>query len=201
MERSAFIEQILPGAQEGYRKYRILPSLTLAQAILESDWGTRMADNNVFGIKATSSWKGDTVEAWTNEYIDGKMQRVKAVFRAYGSIAESIADHIELVGKAARYQAVRETDNYKDAAQAIAKAGYATDPMYAEKLIAIIESNGLDQYDRQPEEHHWAEEIWQELNNMGIAVYEKRYDDPATRGEVMALILRAVKYIASVAHP
>lgn len=198
MEKPAFIEQILPGAQEGYRRYRILPSLTLAQAILESDWGTRMVDNNVFGIKATSSWKGDTVEAWTNEYIDGKLQRVKAVFRAYGSVAESIADHMELIGKAARYKEVREADNYKDAALAIEKAGYATDPMYAEKLIAIIESNGLDKYDRQPEEPHWAEEIWKELNDMGIAVYEKRYDDPSTRGEVMALVLRAVKYIKAV---
>lgn len=198
MDKTEFIRLILPGAMEGYKKYGILPSLTIAQAILESDWGTRMVDNNVFGIKATPSWKGKTAEAWTREYVDGKLKEVKASFRVYDKIEDGIEDHIELIGNASRYETVRNAKNYKDAALAVEKAGYATDPAYAEKLIEIIEKNNLTQYDEQAKQPHWAEEIWKELNTMGIKVHEKRYDDPATRGEVMALVLRAVKHIKGI---
>ena len=195
MTREEFIKEILPGAVWGYKKFNILPSLTLAQAALESGWGKNHIHNNLFGIKATSSWKGKVAEVWTIEYVNGQPQRVRALFRAYDSFAESVEDHSRLLGELPRYVKVRDATNYKEACHAVQQAGYATDPGYAVKLINIIESNGFDKQDEEVRKIHWAEGIWKKLNEMGIPVYEKRYDDGATRGEVMALVLRAVKRI------
>jgi len=195
MTKDEFIKEVLSGAVEGYKKYNILPSLTLAQAALESGWGKNHIHNNLFGIKATSSWDGKVAEVWTTEYINGEPHRVKALFRAYDSFAESVEDHSRLLGELPRYVKVREANNYKEACYAVKEAGYATDPGYAVKLIGIIESNGLEKHDEGVRKAHWAEGIWKKLNEMGIPVYEKRYDDGATRGEVIALVLRAVKRI------
>jgi flagellar rod assembly protein/muramidase FlgJ len=195
MTREEFIKTILPAAMEGYKKYKILPSLTLAQAALESGWGRSHIQNNLFGIKATPSWKGKVAEVWTTEYINGKPQRVRALFRAYDSFAESVEDHSRLLGELPRYIKVREANNYREACHAVQAAGYATDPQYAAKLIDLIETNGFEKYDDEARKEHWAEGIWKKLNELGIPVYEKRYDDGATRGEVMALVLRAVKRI------
>jgi flagellar rod assembly protein/muramidase FlgJ len=195
MTKEEFIQQILPGAREGYNKYGILPSLTVAQAVLESGWGRNHIQNNLFGIKATASWTGKVAEVWTTEYINGQPRRVKALFRAYDSFAESVEDYSRLLGELPRYVKVREANNYKEACYAVQAAGYATDPGYAVKLIALIENNGFDKFDDEVKKAHWAEGIWKKLNEIGIPVYEKRYDDGATRGEVMALVLRAVKRI------
>jgi flagellar rod assembly protein/muramidase FlgJ len=195
MDKEQFIREILPGALNGYRKYNILPSLTLGQAALESGWGRYHIENNLFGIKATGSWNGKVAEVWTTEYINGKPHRVKAMFRAYDSFAESVEDHSRLLGELPRYERVRQAKDYKEACLAVQQAGYATDPEYAVKLIELIETNGFGEYDEQAKKPHWAEGIWKKLNEMGIPVYEKRYDDKATRGEVMALVLRAMQRI------
>lgn len=144
---NAFINTIAPGAVETYNKYNILPSITIAQAILESGWGKHKVGNNVFGIKATSDWKGKTKTATTTEYKNGKWVSEKATFRDYDSVADSLLDHAELVGTKDRYAAVRSATNYKDAARALQSAGYATDPNYANKLINLIEQNNLTQFD------------------------------------------------------
>ena len=144
---NAFINEVAPGAIETYRKYGILPSITIAQAILESGWGKSRIGNNIFGIKAGSNWKGKTRTAQTSEYINGKWVSMTATFRDYDSVAESIMDHAELVGTAPRYEAVRNAKDYKEAARALQEAGYATDPRYAQKLINIIEQNNLTMYD------------------------------------------------------
>lgn len=193
MTREEFIEQIAPGAMTGYKRYCILPSLVMAQAVLESGWGKNHIHNNLFGIKATPSWEGKVVELWTTEYIDGAPQRVRALFRAYDSFDESIKDHSRLLGELPRYAGVREANNYMEACLAIEDAGYATDPRYALKLIGIIEDNKFQRYDEDVRKDHWAEDIWKELNESGVLVHEKRFDDNATRGEVMALILRSIK--------
>lgn len=145
---NAFVNTIAPGAIETYNKYNILPSITIAQAILESGWGKHRVGNNVFGIKATSDWKGKTKTATTTEYKNGKWVSEKATFRDYDSVADSLLDHAKLVGTNDRYAAVRSATNYKDAAKALQSAGYATDPNYANKLINLIEQNKLDQYDK-----------------------------------------------------
>jgi flagellum-specific peptidoglycan hydrolase FlgJ/murein DD-endopeptidase MepM/ murein hydrolase activator NlpD len=146
---NAFINSIAPGAIETYQKYNILPSITIAQAILESGWGKKKIGNNVFGIKAGSNWKGKTQTAVTQEYRNGNWVSETATFRDYDSIADSILDHAALVGTAPRYEAVRNAKDYKEAAHALQQAGYATDPKYAQKLINIIEQNGLAEYDKE----------------------------------------------------
>ncbi|EAE7925189.1 GW domain-containing glycosaminoglycan-binding protein [Listeria monocytogenes] len=142
--QQAFIDEILPAAQDGYRDGKLLTSVTLAQAILESNWGESglsQNSNNLFGIKGT--YKGKSVSMGTMEASGS----TTANFRVYPSWKESIEDHTALITENARYQdAVGET-NYRKALQAIKDGGYATDPDYVSKLVAIIERYNLDKYD------------------------------------------------------
>ena len=151
MAGKAFIEEIGPLASADMRESGVLASVTLAQAILESRWGLSglaVIGNALFGIKAGASWKGKVYDADTNECYDGKtFEKVHAVFRAYDSWAESVKDHAALLTGNARYAAVVGEADYKAACLALQAAGYATDPQYAEKLIEVIESNGLTVYD------------------------------------------------------
>ncbi|MBS4022805.1 MAG: glucosaminidase domain-containing protein [Dethiobacter sp.] len=146
-QRQEFIDQIAPAAMEGYNQYGILPSLTISQAILESGWGKYHISNNLFGIKATSSWTGEVAIRTTKEYINGQWVTIEAKFRAYPSFAESIIDYIRLIGTTSRYSGVLTASDYKEAAMRVWLAGYATDPQYPQKLVSIIESYNLDQYD------------------------------------------------------
>lgn len=147
MNKQDFINAIKRGALEGYRKYKVLPSLTMAQAILESGWGIHHIQNNLFGIKAGLSWKGKVAVRSTKEFVNGKWITVNAKFRAYDSFDESIEDHAKLLGTSNRYKPVKEAQNYKQACNAVWKCGYATDPNYPQKLIQLIEENKLHQYD------------------------------------------------------
>jgi flagellar protein FlgJ len=118
----------------------------VAQAAHESGWGQRQirhADgssaHNLFGIKAGANWKGPVAEVTTTEYIDGQARKVTAKFRAYASPAESFADYAQLMKTSPRYTGV--LDNATSAqgfAQGLQRAGYATDPAYAEKLTRTI---------------------------------------------------------------
>lgn len=147
--RDEFIESIKEGALRGYEKYGILPSLTIAQAILESGWGRSQLSqcaNNLFGIKAFSDWIGRRVNLPTTEWYDGQMKIVNAEFRAYDNLIDSIEDHNKLLSYA-RYKSVTECLDYRDACQKIHECGYATDPRYTEKLVSIIEKNKLFEYD------------------------------------------------------
>lgn len=131
-----------------YPKYRILPSIVIAQAILESGWGNSTLAtkaNALFGIKATGNEPCYTIK--TNEYTaDGKLYVTRAKFRAYNSWADSIKDHLKFL-QSSRYTAVVGETNYRVAANELQKAGYATDPEYARKLCNLIESYGLHNYD------------------------------------------------------
>lgn len=150
-EQKAFIERVGKLAAADMEQSGVLASLTIAQAILESGWGKSgltVKANALFGIKAGSSWKGRVYSAQTQECYDGATYTtITALFRAYGSWAESVADHSALLTGLARYKAVIGERDYKAACRAIKAAGYATDPKYAEKLIQIIESYGLTAYD------------------------------------------------------
>lgn len=147
MEKQEFINAIKNGAIEGYKKYKILPSLTMAQAILESGWGKNHIEYNLFGIKASSSWKGKVAVRQTKEFTNGKWITINAKFRAYNSFDESIEDHAKLLGQNKRYRNVTLASEYRTACLKVWKAGYATDPQYPQKLIGIIEINKLYQYD------------------------------------------------------
>jgi flagellar protein FlgJ len=118
----------------------------LGQAALESGWGKheiKMKDgtpsHNLFGIKATADWKGKTAEVTTTEYIGGVARKVTAKFRAYDSYTEAFTDHAKLLSKSPRYsQTVAQADNVRGYAKGLQKAGYATDPAYADKLTKVI---------------------------------------------------------------
>lgn len=149
MNRNEFINSIKEGALKGYADYRILPSLTIAQAILESGWGSSQLSvraKNLFGIKAFSNWEGEKITLPTTEWYTDKLQVVDADFRAYGSFDESIEDHSKLLTNE-RYKPVRECSDYRESCRKIYECGYATDPGYAEKLIGIIEENKLYEFD------------------------------------------------------
>lgn len=133
------------------RDKKVCPSVCIAQAALESGWGSSALmkkANAYFGIKATGGWNGAVFSSKTKECYDGKnLIDTSACFRAYKSAAESVADYYDLITTAKRYGgAVGEAD-YRKCISAIAAGGYATDPDYAGKVIAIIEAYGLDKYD------------------------------------------------------
>ena len=144
---SEFVNSIREGAIATYEKYGVLPSLTIAQAVMESGWGRSPIGYNLFGIKAGSKWQGKVVRCGTHEQLaDGTVVQTSAVFRNYDSFEESIDDHGKLVSEG-RYEKVPQATNYKEAAHAVADAGYATSHNYADSLIGLIEKYGLDQWD------------------------------------------------------
>lgn len=148
--QSEFIQKIVPKAVEDYHKYRILPSITIAQAVLESGFGdsqlTKKA-NNLFGIKAFG-WKGPTMDMLTKEYrADKSSYYVMATFRAYNSWDDSIEDHSRVLMQS-NFAAVRNAADYRSAAVALRAGGYATDPAYPSLVISIIEQYGLEKYDK-----------------------------------------------------
>lgn len=149
-KNKAFLESLIPGAQAAHKEHDVPASVTLAQAILESAWGQSkltLEGCNLFGIKADKSWHGESIMKPTTEYIKGKRITVQAPFRKYKSLADSIADHALFLRNNKRYSKAFECGNGCEFAEAIAKAGYATDPAYSALLIAIIKQHKLDQYD------------------------------------------------------
>lgn len=131
---------------------RILPSLTIAQAILESGWGNSgltIKGNALFGIKAGITWRGKRYSSKTQECYDKiNFTTITATFRGYNSWAESIQDHTAFIVSNKRYAKVLTANDYKSACYAIAQAGYATAPTYAQSLINIIEGYKLYEYDK-----------------------------------------------------
>ncbi|UYG02104.1 flagellar assembly peptidoglycan hydrolase FlgJ [Halomonas sp. LR3S48] len=144
-----FMERLSAPAQAASRKTGVPAELILAQAALETGWGRHeiaTADGgnsyNLFGIKAGSNWQGRTTDVVTHEYINGQRTRVVDTFRAYGSFEEAFTDYARLIGNNPRYAAVTTAGNAEQAARALQTGGYATDPAYADKLIAVMNSMG-----------------------------------------------------------
>lgn len=140
-KQKEFIEQIKPGSILTYVKYNVLPSLTLAQAVLESNWGTSelaINANNLFGIKWSKDCGFDYYLKKTKEYVNNKWITVEAYFRKYKDINESIEDYGVFLTKP-RYAKVLTSKDYKEAANEVWRAGYATDPNYPSKLCSLIE--------------------------------------------------------------
>jgi flagellar protein FlgJ len=145
----AFVQSIWPHAQKAAAELGVPAKALVAQAALETGWGRRLAgkqgasSNNLFGIKAGSSWDGDSINVATTEYSNGVRHGERANFRAYGSAADSFADYTRLLGND-RYAAARGTgqDTHRFA-NALQRAGYATDPHYAAKLTAIANGSTI----------------------------------------------------------
>lgn len=141
----AFVERMLPHARIASRRTGLPAHFILGQAALESGWGKHeikgangAPSHNLFGIKAGSNWKGRTVDVTTTEYVDGRPRKVVDRFRAYDSYADAFADWVRLIGDNPRYAKVLEAKDAKQFAQSLERAGYATDPLYAEKLTQVI---------------------------------------------------------------
>jgi len=142
---AAFVQRHEQAAQAAERASGIPATFMLAQAGHESGWGRRelrRADgaptHNLFGIKAGAAWRGAVAEVTTTEVVDGEPRRVVQRFRAYASAAESFADYAALM-KTQRYRAVRAAgDDAQAFATGLQRAGYATDPHYADKLSGAI---------------------------------------------------------------
>jgi flagellar protein FlgJ len=117
----------------------------VAQAALETDWGRSMpraaggsTSNNLFGIKAGSSWSGSSVQSSTQEYDSGTATAVKAQFRSYASPTQCFQDYVSLLQNNPRYAAALGTGaDTRAFAAGLQSGGYATDPAYASKLGAV----------------------------------------------------------------
>lgn len=141
-----FTGRLAPHAEAASSATGIPARFMLGQAALETGWGKREILNadgsnsfNVFGMKAGSSWPGRVAEVTTNEYVDGVAQKRVEKFRAYGSYDEAFADYARMLSTSPRYRdALASASDPRAFAESLQKAGYATDPHYAQKLGSVI---------------------------------------------------------------
>jgi flagellar protein FlgJ len=147
-EARAFVETLLPHAQKAAKQLGVDAHLIVSHAALESGWGKRAIRHpdgresyNLFGIKATGSWQGDSVATLTTEFVGGKAQKQVESFRSYASLEDAFSDYARLIQSSPRYQGALGSGG--DAAaygKALQQGGYATDPAYAQKLLAVARS-------------------------------------------------------------
>lgn len=145
-DSKAFLAQLSLPARLASEQSGVPHHLILAQAALESGWGQRQIRRengepsfNIFGVKASGSWKGPTTEITTTEFENGEAKKVKARFRVYSSYLEALSDYVGLLTRNPRYAGVTSASSAEQGAQALQNAGYATDPHYARKLTSMIQ--------------------------------------------------------------
>ena len=172
-----FLSAIKQGAMDG-AKEGILPSITAAQAILESGWGSsqlaKAPNNNLFGIKDSEDWHGAIVTVPTQEYLNGDYITVNAAFRKYASWNDSVVDHAKFFTSTEwrkdNYRKVVNEKDYRITAQELKNAGYATDPSYAGKLIRLIETYKLYEWDEM------STNAISTVENKGVASHDPKAD-------------------------
>lgn len=147
----AFVSNILPHAQKAAAELGVPVRTLVAQAALETGWGQHViarsdgaSSNNLFNIKAGRSWNGDSAGSATHEYENGERRSETASFRSYASVAQSFDDYVSLIRNNPRYaEALRHAGDGAAYAQALQRAGYATDPGYAQKIQRIAQGPTL----------------------------------------------------------
>ncbi|MEO5977949.1 MAG: glucosaminidase domain-containing protein [Chryseolinea sp.] len=159
MTRKEYVDLYGPYIVEALKGKQLFPSVMMAQALLESaskdgvPGGSLLASkyNNHFGIKADTSWKGAKVALNTNEYIKGERLTIKLLFRVYKTAQHSFDDRIKFLLKNTRYAkgGVFNAISPAEQAERLQRCGYATDPAYASKLVALINRLGLSALDNQ----------------------------------------------------
>jgi flagellar protein FlgJ len=147
-DKADFVNKLWPHAQRTAAKLGTTPESLIAQAALETGWGTALtrgadgqASFNFFNIKADSSWQGERVVQNTLEVENGELRRTRAAFRAYPDVASAFDDYAAFIRDNPRYGKALEAGG--DGRRYIAelhKAGYATDPGYAGKIHEIMGS-------------------------------------------------------------
>jgi flagellum-specific peptidoglycan hydrolase FlgJ len=150
MKPQDFLDMLVPAAQACQRASGIPASFTLAQAALESSWGAKAPGCNLFGIKANKAWTGPVTVFATHEVINGARIAIDDRFRAYRTFGECLADRAEFFRNNPRYAKCFLEDTGHGWARAVARAGYATDPSYAESLIAVIDGRNMTRFDNLP---------------------------------------------------
>jgi flagellar rod assembly protein/muramidase FlgJ len=137
-----FIASIAPTAKAVAEELGIDPRIVIAQAALETGWGTSVKRNNLFGIK--SHGKKDGLMMQTHEVVDGERINVRDSFRQYDSYDESIADYGSFLQQNKRYKPMLQAATLQEQVEALGKSGYATDPEYADKVMSIAKSKRLE---------------------------------------------------------
>lgn len=148
-----FVNRLWPQAADAAQQLGVPAHFLLGQAALESGWGKHeirdaQGNNsyNLFGIKAGKSWNGAVMAAQTTEYVNGVAQKKTELFRAYDSYADGLKDYADMMKTNPRYASLFTQPLDADAfARGLQRAGYATDPMYADKLARVINSDALRQ--------------------------------------------------------
>ena len=147
-----FVRKLLPAAKQAAKALGLDPMAMIAQAALETGWGQRMIKTargensfNLFGIKAQHNWQGESAVVDTLEFRGGVAQKEQARFRSYSSPEQSLQDYASFISDSPRYQqamqVVAEPAAYFNELQA---AGYATDPAYAKKIMAVYQSPAFE---------------------------------------------------------
>ncbi len=150
-DASAFVDQVLPTIRQAAAALGLSPLGMLAQAVLETGWGKRMARTadgspsfNLFGIKADAGWSGARAAANTLEFTGGVATQRRSAFRAYASIEDSVNDFANLLQASPRYRgAIAAGGSPQAYAESIQHCGYATDPNYANKVNEILNSSAF----------------------------------------------------------
>ena len=153
--RQDFIESLWPYAQQAADKLGLDPKIILSQAALETGWGKSIIQNinghssfNLFNIKADQRWQGPQAATQTLEFIDGVQVKKLAKFRAYKDFQQSFNDYINFLQSNPRYaNALRNTADPHAFVNALQEAGYATDPEYSKKILAIYHREELASLD------------------------------------------------------
>ena len=146
MKPDDFIAAIAPAAKASAEKTKIPASFTIAEAALESGWGSSQLakqGKNLFGVKATQGWTGETLTMRTREFIHGEWVVVPALWRKYDDWLGCIEDHAAFLINNPRYKACFDCTDGKGFTRAVAAAGYASDPDYAKKVCSVIDSHNL----------------------------------------------------------
>lgn len=197
MSKKEFVLSIVEQCKEEMQKRQIFASIKIAQAILESGWGTsRLATeaNNLYGIKGTGPAGSITIK--TREYdTEQGWRSIETKFKKYHHLQESIRDHTHFLLGKPRYKNVFESRTFQEAADALQRAGYATDPEYATKLKNIITSNEYDKIDYAviaEDASPYARDAWKWALEKGITDGSNP-KNTATREQVITMLHRFSK--------
>jgi peptidoglycan hydrolase FlgJ len=146
-DRISFVKSLEPYAQQAAGRLGVSADTLIAQAALETGWGQHVpsagsgeSSFNLFGIKAGSSWSGDSVNAKTTEVTQGQTTVLPQAFRSYGSVQQGVDDYVSLLSSARYTKALGTGTNVAAFAQGLSVGGYATDPDYARKLAATADA-------------------------------------------------------------
>ncbi|MFD2614696.1 glucosaminidase domain-containing protein [Paenibacillus gansuensis] len=165
--KNEFFIRWAPIAMQSEKNTGVKASVTLAQMALESGWGKFDICNNVFGIKADRSWKGQVCSSNTSEQDAGGVHHIRAGFRAYESYQESFDDHAQFFHRNSRYSKMLQMQNPFEIANELQRVTYATDWQYANKLKKLMMDNNLISLDQDRGIDPSTGESWKDIPYLG----------------------------------